>query len=126
MMSPKTNPMDAALPAYDPPSGFWRPRGRRAHKAVRDTAETMMEVQEYKPPRTQRVHPENLPAGQWNRERAYREGQEAHRRGEARDSSGYHAIPRFKRSVSEDAALAAFELGWDTAAQASQRKRGTS
>lgn len=104
---------------YNPKPGFWRPSGRKAHKAVRDTAETLLSVQEYEPPRKCRVHPESLDAGQLVREQAFSAGYAARRDGGGRTSSVWHEKPREERTTREDAALAAFELGWDTAAQSS-------
>lgn len=74
----------------------------------------------YRPPRKVRVHPESLESGQRSRETAYAAGAQACRGGAARDSSYWHRIAREERTTNEDAALAAFELGWDTAA-----RRGT-
>jgi hypothetical protein len=102
---------------YAPAPGFWRPSGRGAHKALRDTAETMMEVQDYKPPRPRRVHEENLPPEQRVREQAFRAGMAAQRAGRSRTSSTWHEKPRRERSTLEDCGIAAFEQGWDTAAR---------
>jgi hypothetical protein len=51
----KTNPMDAGLELYQPREGFWRPNTRKP--LIRDTAETMMEVQEYQPPEAEAGQP---------------------------------------------------------------------
>jgi hypothetical protein len=77
----------------------------------------MMEVQDYKPPRQRRVHEENLPPEQRVREQAFRAGMAAQRAGEPRESSHWHRKKRAKRTTLEDCGIAAFELGWDTAAR---------
>lgn len=107
---------------YNPQPGFWKPRGSRSLAAVKDTAETVLSLEEYKPPRKNRVHPESLASGQWTRERAFRSGYEAQRRGDPRDASHWHEKVRERpneRTASDDVCIAAFELGWDTAAKSS-------
>lgn len=69
----KSNPMDAAIPAYEPTDGYWQA------------------------------------------------GRVAFENGDARDSTHWHDTPREGRSASEDQALAAFELGWDTAKRAAEK-----
>lgn len=97
---------------------------RRKKEIVRDTAETMLAVQDYTPPRRMRVHLESLPEQQRFREVAYRAGKDAHARGDERESSHWHAEPRRGRTVSTWTCIAAFELGWDTAERAAWRADG--
>ncbi len=117
VLTPPPPPPPARLDPYEPTEGFWRPSGRKAHQAVKDTAETLLSVQEYRPPRKHRTHLTSLGPRQQAQEPAFRAGMEAQRAGRARNSTHWHQKDRKERTALEDAALAAFELGWDTAAR---------
>jgi hypothetical protein len=100
---------------YDPKPGFWKPKGGRPSRWVKDTAETLLEVQDYTPPRPRRVHFDTLPKDQQTRESAFRMGVDAHQRGLSRASSIWHQVAKKERTMEDLIGLGAFEQGWDTA-----------
>lgn len=107
------------LEPYEPHKDAWQPRGRPS-KRRRDTEETLLEIEDRKPRKRPQVKLENLPEPQrtqeiefWNGYRTYMErkkGRETRRK----LSEGK------ERSVRDDAGIAAFELGWDTAQRKAQ------
>lgn len=101
---------------YEPRPGFWRPKSNRPSRWVRDTEETILQMQEVIPAKPRNTRPDGA---QLNRESAFRQGEAAHQAGRPRTSSGWHRLKRSERSQSDDDSLACFEQGWDTSARRS-------